>query len=97
MLLITKKSVDMVEKVSKFDAFVKELECQLLNNDEQLLLLAGKGSGVSMLGVNNCNCTNNCSCESNNCNCKSNKCELNNCTCEDPTEDANIEDLFCSL
>lgn len=85
----------MVEKLSKFDAFIQGLECQLLSDDEQLLLLAGKGSGVSMLGVNNCSCTNNCKCESNNCNCQNNNCGSNNCSCDDPNEDTNILDHLC--
>lgn len=85
----------MVEKLSKFNAFIQGLECQLLSDDEQLLLLAGKGSGVSMLGANNCNCANNCECESNNCNCKNNACETNNCECDVTTEDSNVSDFMC--
>ena len=75
----------MVKELSKFDVLVHELECQILNDEEQLLLLAGTGNGVSLLGSDNCQCqSNNCQCQSNNCQCQSNncQCEGNNCQCE---------------
>lgn len=76
--------------MTQFDSFVQELENQLLTNEEQVLLLAGQGSGLDLSSippVNNCKCggdnchchgSNNCTCDgANNCTCNG----LNNCNC----------------
>lgn len=91
----------MVKELSKFDVLVNELECQLLGKEEQLLLLAGTGNGISLLGSNNCSCsgnncecTNNCQCDGNNCPCNS-----NNCHCGiqyPPPPDTNHSGTICN-
>ena len=66
-------------KLSRFDILVQELECQFLNAEEQLLLLAGTGNGVSLLGSDNCQCNgNNCQCKGNNCQCDATSIETTN-------------------
>ncbi len=85
----------MVKEVSKFDILVKELECQLLNDEEQLLLLAGTGNGISLLGGNNCSCNgNNCQC-ADNCSCNGNNCQ---CSIQlPPPVDTNDSEFICYL
>ena len=84
----------MVKKLSNFDVLVQELECQLLNDEEQLLLLAGKGNGISLLGSNNCSCQgNNCKC-ANNCECYGNNCQ---CGGENPDDEgSNASEHVCA-
>ena len=66
----------MVKELSNFDILVQKLECQFLNDEEQLLLLAGTSNDVSLFGSNNCKCNNNnCQCQSNNCTCNNNNCQ----------------------
>lgn len=71
--IITLKFVDM-DKLSKFDSFIKDLENHLLENEEQVMLVAGSGQSIGLYSkpVNNCDCnSNNCKCYTNDCDCSS--------------------------
>lgn len=73
LVIIIKKLVDM-DKLSKFDSFIKDLENHLLENEEQVMLVAGAGQSIGLYSkpVNNCDCnSNNCKCHTNNCDCSS--------------------------
>lgn len=81
----------MEKKQSKFDELVQKFDCQLIKDEEQLLLLAGTGNGISLYG------SNNCSCQGNNCQCANNcTCDGNNCQCGDSNpKPENSSDFIC--
>lgn len=70
-----------MKKQLNFDSLVQELENQLLTNEEQIILLAGQGSGQGLYVIPP---ANNCTCDGNNCNCGTGnncQCGLDNCLC----------------
>lgn len=72
-----------MKEFRNLESLVKELECELLKEEDQALLFVGKGDdGVKPIIPNNCQCNgNNCLCPNFNVNCQN--CGGFNTNCSD--------------